>query len=199
MALEKLGDLRGGERRVAADVVESAGDVVSEANEEEIGVVAAADEGGRLAAREAALDKRNDARERMLANGETALAAWEKRLREHSERLDRERAGHGQASQEAFALLAELEQREARVRELESKHLEAEARNDERAEELGRTAETLRRREAQLGVDLDIREDTLDDREHAVAEREQRIAERERDLGAYVGQLQDQFSDRSVA
>ncbi|MDX6467054.1 MAG: hypothetical protein QOI27_2094, partial [Gaiellaceae bacterium] len=31
------------------------------------------------------------------------------------------------------------------------------------------------------------------------AERERCIAERERDLGVYVGQLQDQFSDRSVA
>jgi hypothetical protein len=152
-----------------------------------------------VAAREAALDKRNDARERMLANGETALGAWEKRLREQAERLDRERAGHGQASQEAFALLAELEQREERLRELESKLLEAEARNDERTEELARTTEALRRREAQLGVDLDIREDTLDDRERAVTAREERIEERERDLGSYVGQLQDQFSDRSVA
>jgi hypothetical protein len=152
-----------------------------------------------VAGREATLDKRNDARERMLSNGETALAAWEKRLREQAERLDRERAGHGQASQEAFALLAELEQREERVRELESKLLDAEVGNDERTEELARTAEVLRRREAQLGVDLDIREDSLDDRERAVAAREHRLEERERDLGAYVGQLQDQFSDRSVA
>lgn len=152
-----------------------------------------------VVAREVALDKRNDARERMLANGEAALTAWDKRLREQAERLDRERSGHGQASQEAFALLAELEQREERVRDLESKLLEAEARNAERAEELARTTETLRRREAQLGVDLDLREDVLDDRERAVAEREQRIEDRERDLGAYVGQLQDQFSDRSVA
>jgi hypothetical protein len=152
-----------------------------------------------VAARELALDKRNDAREQMLANGEAALAAWEKRLREQAERLDRERAGHGQASQEAFALLAELEQREERVRALESKMLAAEERNDERTDELARTAEELRRREARLGVDLEIREDRLDEREQAVAERERSIAARERDLGAYVGQLQGQFSDRSVA
>jgi hypothetical protein len=152
-----------------------------------------------VAAREVSVDKRNDARERMLANGEAALAAWEKRLREQAERLDRERAGHGQASQEAFALLAELEQREEGVRALESKVLAAEARHDERSDELATMAEELRRREASLGVDLVIREDSLDERERAVAERERCIVERERDLGAYVGQLQDQFSDRSVA
>jgi hypothetical protein len=135
----------------------------------------------------------------MLANGETALAAWEKRLREQAERLDRERAGHGQASQEAFALQAELEQREERVRALEAKAVATEARTVERANELAATAEELRRREARLGVDLDIREDGLDVREQAIAERERCIAERERDLGVYVGQLQDQFSDRSVA
>jgi predicted nucleic acid-binding Zn-ribbon protein len=135
----------------------------------------------------------------MLANGEAALAAWEKRLREQAERLDRERAGHGQASQEAFALLAELEQREEGVRALESKVLAAEARNAERSEELATMAEELRRREACLGVDLVIREDRLDERERSVAERERCLVDRERDLGAYVGQLQDQFSDRSVA
>ncbi|MDX6470927.1 MAG: hypothetical protein QOF75_2730 [Gaiellaceae bacterium] len=152
-----------------------------------------------VATREVSADKRNDARERMLTNGEAALAAREKRLREQAERLDRERAGHGQASQEAFALLAELEQREEGVRALEAKALAAEAQTVQRANELAASAEELRRREARLGVDLDIREDRLDEREHAIAERERCIAERERDLGVYVGQLQDQFSDRSVA
>jgi hypothetical protein len=152
-----------------------------------------------VAARESALDKRNDAREQMLKNGETALAAWEKRLREQSERLERERAGHGQASQEAFALLAELEQREAHVGERETALLVAETAFTERSEQVVRTEEELRLRDARAGADLEIREDRLDEREEALAERERLITNRERDLTQYVGELQGQFSDRSVA
>jgi myosin heavy subunit len=155
--------------------------------------------------REAVADKRNDARDQMLRNGEAALAAREKRLREQGELLERERAGHGQASQEAFALLAELEQREARVSERETVLLEGEAKLGERTAELARGEEELRMRSARLGADLDLREDRLEAREQAVAQREHLISDRERDLTQYVGELQGQFSEpgqfseRSVA
>lgn len=152
-----------------------------------------------IAAREAAFEKRYDARERMLSNSEAALAAREKRIREHGERLERERAGHGQASQEAFALLAELERREERVHEREAKIVERETVVAERSLEVEQLTESLRVREARLGVDLDLREDVLDDRERALAGREALIAERERDLTAYVGEIQGQFTARSVA
>jgi hypothetical protein len=135
----------------------------------------------------------------MLENGEAALAAWEKRLREQSERLDRERAGHGQASQDAFALLAELEQREQQVGRREQKLLLAEAEYTGRSAQLALAEEDYRLREARLGVDLDLREDALDARERSLAEREQLIGDRDRELTAYVGELQGQLSERSVA
>ena len=148
----------------------------------------------------------------MLVNGEAALAAWEKRLREQSERMDRERAGHGQASQEAFQLLAELEQREQRVHEREAKLLEDERKltGAMRAQEKQQGERTLkfesqlaerlaayenqerelRVKEAGLAADHELREDKLDARETALAERERLLAERERDLTDYVSRLQ---------
>jgi hypothetical protein len=57
----------------------------------------------------------------------------------------------------------------------------------------------LRVRTAQLETDIHLREDRLDEREESIALREQLIVTRERDLSAYVGELQDQFSERSVA
>lgn len=151
------------------------------------------------AAREVALEKRYDARERMLSNSEATLAGREKRVRDHGERLERERAGHGQASQEAFALLAELERREERVNEHEAHVVEREAALVERAGELEKVEGRLLVREAGLGVDLDLREDQIDAREQALEARETLIGERERDLSAYVGELQTTFSSRSVA
>ncbi len=152
-----------------------------------------------LATREAALERTGDARAQMLVNGEAALAAWEKRLREQSERMNRERAGHGHASQEAFALLAELEQREEQVGRRETQLLDAEAAFSTRREELAQAEEDLRLREARLGADLELREDRLDDRERLLAERERLIGDRDRELTAYVGELQGHFSERSVA
>jgi len=152
-----------------------------------------------LAERESTLERSGDARTQMLANGEAALAAWEKRLREQSERLDRERAGHGQASQEAFALLAELEQREEQVGRREQKLLLAEAAYTERSAQLALAEEDLRLREARLGADLDLREDGLDDLERSLAERERLLVDRDRELTAYVSEVQGHFSERSVA
>jgi hypothetical protein len=152
-----------------------------------------------LAAREATFERRNEARGRMLANSESALGAREKRLREQAERLERERAGHGNVSQEAFALLDELEQREQRIGERESKLLEAEAAFEERRGEVERAGEALRAHEARSKVDHEMWADQLDARERTLEHREQLIGDRDRDLAAYVGELQGRFGDRSVA
>jgi chromosome segregation ATPase len=148
-----------------------------------------------VATREATLEKQIGAREQMLANGEAALGAWEARLREQAERLERERNGHSHASQEAFALLAELEQREQRVSEREAKLFESEERYAERTGQLNRTEEELRLREARLLAEVELREDKLDALERNIAEREELIGFRERDLTAYVGELQGRLSD----
>jgi hypothetical protein len=174
-----------------------------------------------VATKGVSLAKQYDARERMLVNGEAALAAWEKRLREQSERLERERAGHGQASQEAFSLLAELEQREQSVRDREAKLVQAETKLAERmraqekqqgerslafeaqlADRLAKFEEEqaqLRVKEAGLAADHELREDKLDEREAALIERERLLAEREKDLTAYVSRLQGSINDRVVA
>jgi chromosome segregation ATPase len=149
----------------------------------------------QVAAREVALEKKIEAREKMLSNGEGALTMWEGRLREQAERLERERNGHSHASQEAFALLAELEQREARVGDREEKLLEAEEKTAERAAELTRTEEELRLREARLLADVELREDKLERLERNISEREELITFRERDLTAYVGQIQGRLGE----
>jgi hypothetical protein len=127
------------------------------------------------------------------------LAAWEARLREQAERLERERNGHSHASQEAFALLAELEQREQRVSERESKLFAAETRADERTAAAALAEDSLRVREAKMFAEVELREDKLDARERNIAEREELIGFRERDLNAYVGEIQGVLSERSVA
>ncbi len=152
-----------------------------------------------VAERESTLERRYDAREKMLVNGEAALAAREARLREDGERLERERNGQGQVSQEAFALLAELEQREHRVQSREQRLLESEERIAERAGQLGQADEELRLREARLVADVELREDRVEKRERDVAEREELIEFRERDVSAYVGELQGRINDRNVA
>ncbi|HXR12206.1 MAG TPA: hypothetical protein VN770_07920, partial [Gaiellaceae bacterium] len=149
--------------------------------------------------REAAFEKHRDARERMLANGEAALAAWERRLRGLGERLEREQAGQGQASRDAFELLAELERREEAVGHRESKLLEGEEAFAARSALLDEAESALRLRDARLHVDLDLREDSLEDRERAVSERERLMEMREREIAAYVGELQGQLNDRNVA
>ena len=152
-----------------------------------------------LEGRDAAFAKQSDARERMLANGEAALAAWERRLRSLGERLEREQSGQGQASRDAFELLAELERREEAVGHREGKLLEAEESFASRSGMLDEAESALRLRDARLHVDLDLREDTLEDRERAVGERERLMDMRERELAAYVSELQGQLNDRNVA
>ena len=65
-----------------------------------------------VAARETSTESRLSKLEAELADREASLAAWEERVRSQADRAERERAGHGRASQEAFALMAELERRE---------------------------------------------------------------------------------------
>jgi hypothetical protein len=83
--------------------------------------------------------------------------------------------------------------------ERESALLAGEAKLDERLAQLARTVEELDLREARLSTDLDLREDELEERERAVAQRGTLIDGRERDLTAYVGEVQDRFTERSVA
>jgi chromosome segregation ATPase len=179
-------------------------------SERELGIRAAAAEleqqrvrlqerADEVAEREATLERRYDAREKMLANGEAALGAREARLREDAERIERERNGQGQVSQEAFALLAELEQREHRVQSREQRLLESEERIAGRVGQLAQTDEELRLREARLLSEVELREDRLEKRERNVAEREELIEFRERDVSAYVGELQGRINDRNVA
>jgi chromosome segregation ATPase len=149
-----------------------------------------------LSQRETMLTKKLDARERMLTNGEGALKAWEARLREQSERLERERAGHGNASQEAFALLAELEQREARLGERETRLLDAEDGLAARSGEITKAQEELRIREARLLAEVELREDKLEARERTIGEREELIEFRERDVREYVGQIQGVLGEK---
>jgi chromosome segregation ATPase len=106
-----------------------------------------------LAAVESELEKKTADLALATENAEVSLSAWEERLRVQEERLDRERQGHGQASQDAFALLAELEAREAGVVRRESELLAAQSRLQ--ADAAGADAVAGRARE------LDVREIAL--------------------------------------
>jgi chromosome segregation ATPase len=183
-------------QRAAAEREVALRAVAGELEERRQSLQAQADE---IAERDAGLARRYDAREKMLANGEVALAAREARVRQEEERLERARSGQGQVSADAFALLSELDQREERVQLREQRMLENEARLAERAGQLAQTEEELRLREARMVAEVELREDRLDKLERDVAEREELIGFRERDLSAYVGELQGQISGRNVA
>ena len=66
--------------------------------------------------RAAAAEQALETRAAQITDTETALKTREARLDVEAERLALERTDHGQASQDAFALLAELEARETRSR-----------------------------------------------------------------------------------
>jgi uncharacterized protein (DUF3084 family) len=132
-----------------------------------------------VASREADIAGRLEAREEQLADREAALGAWEERVSAQSERVDRERAGHGHASQEAFSLMAQLEQREAalKLREVEFGRLSAfreiEAPKQQAREEL------LARDEATLAT---LR-NHLDEREERAAKAAEELLVRAGALG----------------
>src|SRR5207245_7445854 len=81
-----------------------------------------------LAERIEALERTAEEQSRIAAEREAALGALEERLRVQAERVEREREGTGQASQDAFALLAELDAREQGLARRETELLEAQAR-----------------------------------------------------------------------
>jgi septal ring factor EnvC (AmiA/AmiB activator) len=64
----------------------------------------------------------------------------------------------------------------------------------ERSSTLAATEDELRRREARLDADLELREDKLERLAEEVAERERRLTDREQDLASFVGELQQQIA-----
>lgn len=134
---------------------------------------------GRLTARETTIAET----ESRLGDREAALSAWEERVRAQADRVERERAGHGRASQEAFTLMAELEQREetlktqeeaCRRREFELNQREAAATDAESSKTQARE-QLLARGEAHLTTVRD-----------QLAKREERVAATERTLSERV-------------
>jgi chromosome segregation ATPase len=150
---------------------------------------------------EASLDERAAA----IADGEAALQAWEQRLRSEAERLLDERSEHGVTSQDAFALMAQLESRETDLAKRESELHEAQARlqavavegtaedvaSRRRAKEIDEREAALVAQEAELnrrlaGAARDERDndlvtrlrEELKSREDDIASREQFFAER---------------------
>ena len=107
------------------------------------------DEARALEDRRVAVERTLDERGLALAEQEASLKAWEIRLQSESERLQDERSEHGQTSQDAFALMAELEARDSSLRKREQELLEAQARLQAVAEDPGRARE-LDEREAAL-------------------------------------------------
>src|SRR5581483_1365759 len=106
-----------GARERDLGIAEHEAERVRERLQERVQAVAAREDDveGRLGAREAAVVQA----ETRLADREAALSAWEERVRAQAERVERERTGHGRASQEAFTLMAELERREETLRHRE--------------------------------------------------------------------------------
>ena len=170
---------------------------------------------------EAELGRKTDEQTLAAANAEVSLRAWEERLRVQEERLDRERQGHGQASQDAFALLAELEAREAGVVRRESELLDAQSRLqadaagadavagrsrelDVREIALKALEEELEARSATLAqsdlagtaiddlrVELHRREEEVDSHEKLQAERRDRLQKREERLAKLEQDLKE--------
>ena len=90
----------------------------------------------RASSRSGAIAVEAVARERThaIADSEAALQAWEQRLRAEAERLLDERTEHGTASQDAFALMAELESGRRPRQRRETELQEAQARLQRRGD-----------------------------------------------------------------
>jgi hypothetical protein len=165
-------------------------------------------EAKELAERRTAIEAALDERMRVTAESETALQAWEQRLRAEGERLHDERSEHGVTSQDAFALMSELEARETTLATLEAELIEAQSRlqaaagdpqrtrdlDEREAGLVAREAEAERRLAAaarderehdlveQLRVELHKREEEFVAREQYFSERRERLEEREQRL-----------------
>jgi chromosome segregation ATPase len=152
-----------------------------------------------VASREAEIEGRLAARENELADREAALGAWEERVRAQSDRAQRERAGHGRASQEAFSLMAELEQREDALKQREEALKEQEAElgarvtlNEAEAPKLQAREQMLVRSEAHLASlreRLDERLDQAGRAEQALAGRVEALEEAEHELRLREAQI----------
>jgi chromosome segregation ATPase len=106
-------------------------------------------------------------------------------VRSQAERAERERAGHGRASQEAFALMAELERREdaLKLREAElSKTVAAREadmrRTDERAQVVARSQADL----STLQNELQRRAEVSEKRELDLTQRESEVQQQSDEL-----------------
>jgi len=141
--------------------------------------------------RRVAVDAALDERTHSVADSESALQAWEQRLRSEAERLLDERSEHGVTSQDAFALMAELESRETDLANRETEVHEAQARLQAVSVDGNTDDLTLRRRTKEI-----------DERESAIvaqeAELNRRLAaagrdERDNDL---VARLRDELKSR---
>jgi chromosome segregation ATPase len=147
-----------------------------------------------FASRESQLEQRFALRTAELDEQQTSLAQLERSLGAQEERLKRERAGQGHTTQEAFALLSELERRETDVRrreaELERRESELGERHTlaqsevARGDELAELREQLERRQSrteELESRLTARLSALQQAEHELRLRDAR-AEAELDL-----------------
>jgi len=166
-----------------------------------------------VAERETVTGARLNKLEAELADREAALAAWEERVRSQAERAERERTGHGRAAQEAFALMAELEQREnaLKLREVELARAAAARQND--TKQADEREQLVARGEASLSTlreELELRVEQTEKRELEVARRTSELQEgsdelrlREARLGAELelraeklDQLEDELAER---
>jgi hypothetical protein len=166
-----------------------------------------------VAERETVTGARLNKLEAELADREAAVGAWEERVRSQAERAERERTGHGRAAQEAFALMAELEQREnaLKLREVELARAAAAREND--TKQADQREQLVARGEASLSTlreELELRVDQTEKRELEVARRTSELQEgsdelrlREARLGAELelraeklDQLEDELAER---
>jgi DNA repair exonuclease SbcCD ATPase subunit len=179
-----------------------------------------AQEARDLRERQTAIEAALDDRMRVTAEGESALQAWEQRLRIEAERLQDERSEHGVTSQDAFALMSELEAREATLSKLEAElleaqaHLQAAAEDPQRGRDLDEREARLVAQEAelnrrlasaarderdndlveQLRIELRKREDEVASREQFYAERRERLEQREERLA----RVENELTERSA-
>jgi hypothetical protein len=146
-----------------------------------------------------------------ISDTEAALNAREARLTVEAERLALERTDHGHASQDAFALLAELEARETSISRREAEVQEAQSRLQAAADsgsahkDLEERETTLAAREAELNLlqrrlaavareqtvtaEVEELKAELKEREREVATRERAVDERGERLEARGGRL----------
>ena len=143
-----------------------------------------------IASRESDTDARLAARESGVADREASLGAWEERVRAQADRVERERTGHGRASEEAFTLLAELELREEAIKLRETDLNRRQTLREVEAPQIQARDQLLARGEAHL---TSLR-DELDRREELAAHASHELAERE----ASVGQIEHELRLREA-